>query len=357
MKHRRNLAVAAVTAAVVTTALVGTTLPGLVADRTSDDSIVEQATDQAVSAETLVRTDLPEVPSADEISTARESQHARDQMMVDIVGRIDQAVDRADELELELMRQHSLAQARLQEAADLQQDAEDAAVAAETAMAMDASEEYQDGDTSAADVLLGEDDALADDATDQQHSDQAEREAVDAAQLQREAEAASAEAESASEEAAETLAATGTENGSTNQSLEELDAALRELLETLRDAEGFEGSLSDFLTFMYGEHERADGGTGYFDSDGNLDGEVVRERIRSLRAAGPQTAVAEVEEDSDADDAAATEATEDSSDDEEGEAASSEESEVNEVPTFGALSSDQQELVAQGADQIGRAHV
>lgn len=170
MKHRRNFAVAAVTAAVVTTALVGTTLPGLVADRTSDDSIVEQATDQALSAETLVRTDLPEVPSADDISTARESQHARDRMMVDIVGRIDQAVDRADELELELMRQHSLAQARLQDAADLQQEAEDASVAAEAALAMEASEEYQDDDTSAADVLLGDDDALADDATGQQLS-------------------------------------------------------------------------------------------------------------------------------------------------------------------------------------------
>jgi hypothetical protein len=50
VKHRRNLAAAAVTAAVVTIALVGTTLPGLVADRTSDDSIAEQGTDQALSS-------------------------------------------------------------------------------------------------------------------------------------------------------------------------------------------------------------------------------------------------------------------------------------------------------------------
>ncbi|TLP74336.1 C40 family peptidase [Nesterenkonia sphaerica] len=338
MKHPRNLAAAAVTAAVVTTALVGTTL---VADRTSDDSI-DQATDQALSAETLVRTDLPEVPSADDISTARESQDARDSMMVDIVGRIDQAIDRADELELELMRQHSLAQARLQEAADLQQEAEDAAEAAEAAMAMDASEEYQEGDTSAADVLLGDEDALAEDATDQQRSDQAEREAVDAAQLQREAEAASDAAASASEEAAATLASTGTQSGSTQVGLEDLDNVLRDLLDTLREEEGFEGSLNEFLTFMYGENDRTDGGSGYFDADGNLDGDALRERIRQLRAAGPQVEVAAAEETPDT--------TEDSSDDAEGEATSSEESEVTEPPSLESLSSEQRRLLSQAAE-------
>ena len=75
MKHRRNLAVAAVTAVVVTTALVGTTLPDLVADRTGD-AAAEQSESEQNLADNFVVTELPDTPSAKEISTAKEPKRS-----------------------------------------------------------------------------------------------------------------------------------------------------------------------------------------------------------------------------------------------------------------------------------------
>ncbi|WP_150461046.1 C40 family peptidase [Nesterenkonia ebinurensis] len=318
MKHRRNLAVAAVTAAIVTTALVGTTLPGLVADRTSDGSAVEQTNDQNLSDETLVRTDLPEVLSVEEISTAAESADARDQMIIDIVGRIDQAVDRAEELELELMRQHSLAIAELEEASELREEAEQAQREAEAAMALDASDDYQSSDTSAADVLLGEGDTLADDATDQQLDEQAEQDAAAALQRQREAED---RAEAQDEVAAASLGDLGAEEARILQQRREADQRTCELLETLQEEESFEGSLDDFLLWLYNREELSETGTGYFAEDGAIDCDAVTARISQLRT----PASAETDE---AGTAASNQTTEDSSDEAEGEAESSEESEV-----------------------------
>lgn len=352
MKHRRNLAVAAVTAAVVTTALVGTTLPDLVADRASEPELVETSGDQSLS-DSFVTTTAPQTPSADEIVSAKGSKEARDKLIVDIVGRIDQASERADELESELMRQQSLASARMEQAAAAAEEAERTAVEAETAQAAEAGEAYQDEGTSAADVLLGEDDALAGDATDQQLEDRAEREAVDAEQAQREAEAAAEQAQREADETQAALANVGETAASTTRDVEDLGRNIYDQILALKELEGFEGSVQEFFEMMLGD--AAHDSSPYFTSDGEIDYEQLVYRVQQLRSAGTTEVTdedAEAEEDESP--SAEQETAEDSSDDAEGEAASSEESEVNDdAAAFSSLSEEQQELLATGAELEG----
>ncbi|NLS11018.1 C40 family peptidase [Nesterenkonia sp. MY13] len=312
MKHRRNLAVAAVTAVVVTTALVGTTLPDLVADRTGD-AVAEQSESEQNLADNFVVTELPDTPSAKEIATAKESDQAREKLMADIAGRINQASERANELESELQRQQSLAASRMAEAAEAAEAAEQATLEAEAALAMDAYDDYQEEDSSAADVLLGDEGTLAEDATDQQREEQAEQAAVEAEQAAREAEAERERAEAAAQETAEDLENLGEGTAETRASQQEVGANLREQLEALRDLEGWEGSFESFLENFLGNAD-------FLDEDGEIDEEQLAYRIQQLRADAEQTQVT----------AAAAEAAD-----------------------FDSLTEEQRELLAAGAEVDG----
>lgn len=371
MKYRRNLAVAAITAAVVTTALVGTTLPDLVADRATE-AVEHRDTDQNLS-DSVVITELPETPSAQEISAAKESQQAREQMIVDIAGRIDQASQRANELEADLQRQQAQAVARLQEA-------EEAAAAAEEARSIQAaaaSEDYQQQDTSAADVLLSDGDVLAEDATDQQLQEQAEQDAVAAEQAEREAEELAAQAQREAESAQQAVASVEQSTDQTIENVEELGQNIYEQLAALKELEGFDGSLQEFFEMMLGEARS--GSSAYFTEDGDVDYQQLVYRVQQLRAEAEQAAVAE--EDAEQSPAEAEpETAESSSEGAEGEAAPSEEPEAPEptasaeptpsatptptpsatptptptpsatVASFDSLSSERQQLLSKGAE-------
>lgn len=355
MKHRRNLAVAAVTAVVVTTALVGTTLPDLVADR-AGETVAEQPDSEQNLDETFVVTELPDTPSAKEVSTAKESDKAREKLMADIAGRINQASDRANELEAELQRQQSLAASRLDDAAEAAEAAEQAELEAEAALAMDASSEYQQEDASAADVLLGDEGTLAEEATDQQRAEQAEQAAVDAEQAAREAEAERERAEAAAREASEALENAADDDAEISASQRELGENLREQLEVLKDLEDWDGDFASFLNNFLGNAD-------FLDENGEIDEQQLTYRIQQLRADAEQTQVstaaaeeAEADTDDEAQEPAAAAASEGEAEapglaaasDEGGEAASDEASE--EASGFDSLTSDQQELLALGAE-------
>ena len=363
MKHRRNLAVAAVTAVVVTTALVGTTLPDLVADRTGD-AAAEQSESEQNLADNFVVTELPDTPSAKEISTAKESDQAREKLMADIAGRISQASERANELESELQRQQSLAASRMAEAAEAAEAAEQATLEAEAALAVDASDDYQEEDSSAADVLLGDEGTLAEDATDQQREEQAEQAAVEAEQAAREAEAERERAEAAAQETAAALATAGEANAETNNSQQELGENIREQLKALQDLEGWEGSFESFLENFLGNAD-------FIDEDGEIDEQQLVYRIQQLRADAEQTQITtddadvaeatvepadEPEEPESAEEPAEPEAVEEPAEepteaeaaaDADGEAASAEDSEASD---FDTLTEEQRELLAAGAE-------
>ncbi|GAA4827606.1 NlpC/P60 family protein [Garicola koreensis] len=335
MKHRRNLAVAAATALVVTTALVGTTLPDLVADRTSDAAAEQADQDQSVS-DTFVVTELPDTPSAKEVSTAKESDQAREKLMADIVGRIDQASDRANEFESELHRQQSLATAQMDEAEEAAEAAEEAEQEAEAAMAMDASSEYQEGDTSAADVLLGEDDAMAEDATDQQLDEQAEQDAIDAEQAAREAEAERERAEQLAAEAEEQA-----ENVGNELDWDELGENIQQNLEAMYELEGWDVDFDEFLENVLGNDD-------FFGEDGEIDNQELVYRVSQLRADAEQAEVSDDDaEEADQEEADESEQISMASADVDGEAASAEEPET---PGFDALTDEQQELLSRGAE-------
>nr|WP_232532759.1 C40 family peptidase [Nesterenkonia alkaliphila] len=236
------------------------------------------------------------------------------------------------------MRHQSLAIAELEEASELREEAERAQLEAEAALALDASDDYQNSETSAADVLLGEGDALADDATNQQLDEQAEQDAAEALQRQREAEERAAAQD---EVAAASLGDLGAEEAQILQQRREADQRTCELLETLQEEEGFEGSLDDFLLWLYNREDVSETGTGYFGEDGSIDCDAVTTRISQLRtpAETQQTTAS-----------ASNQTTEDSSDEAEGEAESSEESEVT---SFDSLSAERRELLAQGAELEG----
>ncbi|WP_258934590.1 hypothetical protein [Nesterenkonia pannonica] len=199
-------------------------------------------------------------------------------MIADIVSRIDQASARADELEQNLMRQQAEASERLAAAEEAEEAAQQARTEAEAAMAV---EDTEDDDTSAADVLLGDEDALADDATDQQLEDRAESDAVAAEQTAREAEA---EAERLAEEAREAEASVDTSSSSTVEDVEELGANVHRQMVALHELEGEGYSLQEFYEMVLGNSD-------FLDDDGDVDYQALAFRVQQLRAEAEQAEV------------------------------------------------------------------
>ena len=305
-------------------------------------------------------TELPDTPSAKEVSTAKESDKAREKLMADIVGRIDQASDRANEFESELHRQQSLATARMEEADEAAEAAQEAEQEAEAAMAMDASSEYQEEDTSAADVLLGEEDAMAEDATDQQLDEQAEQDAVDAKQAAREAEAERKRAEELAAEAEDQAEQVGNELDWDN-----LGENIQENLKAMYDLEGWDVEFDQFLKSVLGNDD-------FFGEDGEVDNQELVYRVTQLRAEAEQTQVSD--EDAEGADEQEPEESEQlsmASADVDGEATSAGEDETSEndettsdeedettrdaeeASGFDSLTAEQQDLLARGGEAEG----
>lgn len=276
MKYRRNLAVAAVTAAVVTTALVGTTLPDLVADRAAN--AVEQNDKNSVTL-----TELPAVPSAKEISTARDSSQATEQMIDEISDRISQASQRALELETSMQEQHQAAVQAQVDADEAAAEADEARTAAEETQAA-AVAEYQEPETSAAEVLLTEEDTLADAATDAQLEEQAELDAVAAEQAAAEAESLAEQARQNSTSAAEAEENADRATETTRNDVEQVGETLQGLLENLMELEGWEGDLQSFF-------EQILGNSAFIDENGEVDHEQLTYRITALRADAEQARI------------------------------------------------------------------
>ncbi|PRZ17809.1 C40 family peptidase [Nesterenkonia sandarakina] len=293
MKYRRNLAVAAVTAAVVTTALVGTTLPDLVADRAAN--AVEQNDKNSVAV-----TELPAVPSAKEISTARDSSQATDQMIDEISDRISQASQRALELETSMQEQHQAAVQAQVEADEAAAEADEARTAAEETQAA-AVEEYQEPETSAAEVLLTEEDSLADAATDAQLEEQAELDAVAAEQAAAEAESLAEQARQNSTSAAEAEENADRATETTRNDVEQVGETLQGLLENLMELEGWEGDLQSFFEQILGNSD-------FIDENGDVDHEQLTYRITALRADAEQARITDEAAEEAAEAAAAEEA-------------------------------------------------
>ncbi|OSM42430.1 C40 family peptidase [Nesterenkonia sp. PF2B19] len=328
MKNRRNLGVAAVTAAVVTTALVGTTLPDLLADRAA--STVQQQNQNAEgSAASVVVTELPEVPSAKEISSAKESSQATDQMISEINERLSQANQRALELEAAVQMEHQNALEAEQEAAEAAAAAEAAREAAETADS-GAAEQYAAGDTGAGDVLLSEDEnALADAATEQRLEEQAESDAAQAEQESSEADALAEQAAQQSTAAAEAAEAADRQSEESAEHVTQVGERALELIEELADLKGVPVEIL---------RAQIEANSDFHDENGNVDPQQIAYRIAQLR----EMMSADSEDEESAEDAE-DETAEDSSDDEEGEASSPDESEAPDPADA--------ELPAQSLDQ------
>ena len=305
MNYRRNLGVAAVTAAVVTTALVGTTLPDLMADR-AENSLQQEG---ETAASSVVVTELPDVPSAKEISHAKESSDTTDSMISEINERLSQANQRALELEAALQMEQQEALEAQEAAEEAAREAEEATDTAET----QAAEDYQDGETSPEDVLLAEDEnTLADAATEDRLSERAEDEADTAQQEADEADQLAANAEEL-ETAADDASRNSTQAAeNTSSNFEELGESVRDLLEAAAELEGYE-DLRTYYSLVLGNPD-------LIDEDGDVDTEALGWHIASLRD-DAQTSSSDEDED---------ETAEDSAEDEEGEASSSAESEATE---------------------------
>ncbi|GAB3181907.1 hypothetical protein GCM10027060_13700 [Nesterenkonia halophila] len=272
MTNRRNLGVAAVTAAVVTTALVGTTLPDLLADRAAHS---DQQNPDPGEAGSIVETELPDAPSGEEIDAAQESPQAREGMIEEITERLSQANQRALELEAstQVEQQDALEAEQTAEAAE--QKAEEAQEASEKADRSQA-EQYKDGETGAGDVLLSEDeDALADSATREKLDEQAQQEAE---QAQQEA----AEAENLAEQAQERRQAAEQARDELEDSREDTDDDARQIGETALELVTQLAELNDWDVDFTLEQVRAN--SAFVDEDGELDLTQLGHRIDHLRS-------------------------------------------------------------------------
>ncbi|GAA3055416.1 MULTISPECIES: C40 family peptidase [Actinomycetes] len=336
MKNRRNLGVAAVTAAVVTTALVGTTLPDLLADRAA--STVQQQNQNAEgSAASVVVTELPEVPSAKEISSAKESSQATDQMISEINERLSQANQRALELEAAVQMEHQNALEAEQEAAEAAAAAEAAREAAETADS-GAAEQYAAGDTGAGDVLLSEDEnALADAATEQRLEEQAESDAAQAEQESSEADSLAEQAAQQSTAAAEAAEAAERQSEESAEHVTQVGERALELIEELADLKGVPVEIL---------RAQIEANSDFHDENGDVDPQQIAYRIAQLR----EMMSADSEDEESAEDAE-DETAEDSSDDEEGEASSPDESEAPD-PADAALPAQSLDQYLEGTREL-----
>ncbi|WP_460689650.1 C40 family peptidase [Nesterenkonia suensis] len=325
---------AAVTAAVVTTALVGTTLPDLLADRAAS-SVHQQNQNAEGSPDSVVVTELPEVPSAKEISSAKESSQATDQMIGEINERLSQASQRALELEAAMQIEHQNALEAEQQAAEAAEAAEAAREAADTADS-GAADQYQAGETTAEDVLLAEDDnTLADAATEQQLEEQAESDAADAEQQAAEAEALADQASQQSTAAAEARETAERNSEQNSSEVTEVGERALELIDELADLKGMDASIL---------RAQITANSDFHDADGNVDPQKIAYHIDLLRGLMSEDS-AESDDD---------ETPEGSSDDGEGEASSSDEPEGPDAAdaTVPAHSLDQ--YLASTRDMVAR---
>jgi len=333
VKNRRNLAVAAATAVVVTTALVGTTLPDLVADRAADSDQQSQAQS---SADSVVVTELPEVPSAREISSAQESSEATDQMIGEISERLTQANQRALELDSAVQIEHQnalAAEGEAEELATAAAEAEEAQEEAADSAATEASEEYQEGEAGSEDILLEEDSSLADEATEDYQSDQAEQEYVETEQEGNEYEALQEQADAAAEERDAQYETVEEVEESTSSDVTEVGETIYELLAALAELEGYGDDIQGYFELVLGN-------TDFLNEDGSVDEEALVWHLNAMQADAEQARVSEEDIEDDSVDEAEEETGEGSSEDAEGEAASSEEPEASEEPELDAVEAE-----------------
>ncbi|KUG59807.1 hypothetical protein AVL63_12105 [Nesterenkonia jeotgali] len=256
------------------------------------------------SADSVSLTELPAVPSAKEISTARDSSQATEQMIDEISDRISQASQRALELETSMQEQHQAAVQAQVEADEAAAEADEARTAAEETQAA-AAQEYQEPETSAAEVLLTEEDSLADAATDAQLQEQAELDAAAAEQAAAEAESLAEQARQNSTSAAEAEENADRATETTRTDVAEVGETLQGLLETLMELEGWEGDLQSFFEQILGNSD-------FIDQDGQVDHEQLTYRITTLRADAEQARITDeaAAEAAEAEEAAAAEAEE-----------------------------------------------
>ncbi|WP_229658704.1 C40 family peptidase [Nesterenkonia cremea] len=277
---------AAATAVVVTTALVGTTLPDLVADRASHP---DQQSQGQNSADSVVVTELPEVPSARDISSAQESSEATDQMIGEISERLTQANQRALELDSAVQIEHQNALAAEDEAEELATaaaEAEEAQEQSEDEAASDASEEYQEGEAGSEDILLEEDSSLADEATEDYQSDQAEQEYVETEQEGNEYEALQEQADAAAEERDAQYEAVEEVEESTADDVSEVGQTMYELLEALAELEDYGDDIQGYFELVLGNAD-------FLNEDGSIDEEALVRHLSAMQADAEQARVSE----------------------------------------------------------------
>ncbi|AXR74315.1 peptidoglycan endopeptidase [Auritidibacter sp. NML130574] len=240
MKSRRLIGVTASVAIVTATAVAAAAVPNML------DADASRQHDAA---------DLPKVPSSQEIDQAKTSDANRDQMRQRLIDSILKTSERFADIEAAALEANENARSMSEAAAAARRDAEDARKAAENAaeQASDseeavgaaAGEMYRNGNGSASDLMLGDEDSLSQRSTAEnlanrqaREGQEAVRQANEADSLLANAEAKEADAEQKAEEEARAQAEREEEARRYEEERQELDKLRSDLIKAWAELEG-----------------------------------------------------------------------------------------------------------------------
>ncbi|WGH90019.1 NlpC/P60 family protein [Auritidibacter ignavus] len=240
MKSRRLIGVTASVAIVTATAVAAAAVPNML------DADASRQHDAA---------DLPKVPSSQEIDQAKTSDANRDQMRQRLIDSILKTSERFADIEAAALEANENARSMSEAAAVARRDAEDARKAAENAaeQASDseeavgaaAGEMYRNGNGSASDLMLGDEDSLSQRSTAEnlanrqaREGQEAVRQANEADSLLANAEAKEADAEQKAEEEARAQAEREEEARRYEEERQELDKLRSDLIKAWAELEG-----------------------------------------------------------------------------------------------------------------------